>query len=78
MAGDARRILNNRILQRLSKADRALLDPHLSAIDLPARKSLELPHALIDNVYFIDSGFASVVANGQRQRSIEVGLSAKA
>src|SRR5438132_13003441 len=64
----------NRILLRLSIDDRRLLDPHLRAVDLPLRKRLESPGKLIEQVYFIDSGFASVVANGQSDRSIEVGL----
>jgi CRP-like cAMP-binding protein len=57
----------------LAPADLALLKPRLSAIDLPLRKHLELPNKAIDSVYFLDAGFASVVANGNGQ-SIEVGL----
>ena len=64
----------NRILQRLSSEDRRLLQPHLSAIDLPLRKDLEMPHKRIEHVYFIDAGFASVVANGNGERGVEVGL----
>lgn len=64
----------NRILLRLSSADLRLLEPHLSVVDLPLRKSLEAPHKRIDFVYFIDSGFASVVANGHKDRRVEVGL----
>ena len=64
----------NRILARLSGADFALLEPYLKSVDLPLRKNLELPKRRIENVYFIDSGFASVVANGHGDRSIEVGL----
>jgi CRP-like cAMP-binding protein len=64
----------NRILARLSSADLGLLEPHLVPVDLPLRKNLEVPKRRIDKVYFIDSGFASVVANGHGDRSIEVGL----
>lgn len=65
---------SNRLLSRLSAADFALLAPHLKPVDLPLRKKLENRDKPIDNVYFPESGFASVVANGSGQRSIEVGL----
>jgi CRP-like cAMP-binding protein len=65
---------SNRILSRLSREDLALLNPHLEAVDLPARKSLEKRKKRIDQIYFIESGFASVVANGTSKPSIEVGI----
>ena len=64
----------NRILSRLSREDFALLEPHLEAVDLPARKSLEKRKRRIEHVYFIEAGFASVVANGTSKPSIEVGI----
>jgi len=65
---------SNRILQRLSRQDFALLEPHLEAVDLPVRKPLEARRKRIEHVYFIESGFASVVANGTKKPSIEVGI----
>jgi CRP-like cAMP-binding protein len=65
---------SNRILSRLSRQDFALLESHLEAVDLPVRKSLEAPKKLIEQVYFIESGFASVVANGTSKPGIEVGI----
>jgi CRP-like cAMP-binding protein len=65
---------SNRILSRLSREDLALLEPHLEAVDLPARKPLEKRKKRIKQVYFIESGFASVVANGMSKPSIEVGI----
>jgi CRP-like cAMP-binding protein len=65
---------SNRILSRLSRKDFALLEPHLEAVDLPARKPLEKRKKRIEQVYFIESGFASVVANGTSKPSIEVGI----
>jgi CRP-like cAMP-binding protein len=65
---------SNRILSRLSREDLALLEPHLEAVDLPARKSLEKRKKRIDQIYFIESGFASVAANGTSKPSIEVGI----
>jgi len=63
----------NRILTRLSPDEIGLLQPHLEAVDLPVRKQLENRNKTIEYAYFIESGFASVVANGTG-RSIEVGL----
>src|SRR5213595_2875530 len=65
---------SNRILSRLPRQDFALLEPHLEAVDLPVRKTLETRRKRIDQVYFIESGFASVVANGTSKPSIEVGI----
>src|SRR5256885_11807332 len=65
---------SNRILSRLSRQEFALLEPHLEAVDLPVRRSLEARRKRIDHVYFIESGFASVVANGTTKPSIEVGI----
>src|SRR5882724_11114772 len=65
---------SNRILSRLSRQDFALLEPHLEAVDLPVKKTLETRRRRIDQVYFIESGFASVVANGTSKPSIEVGI----
>jgi CRP-like cAMP-binding protein len=63
----------NRILERLSAGDRALLQPHLTRVKLPLRKRLEEPHTPVEHIYFIETGFASVVAGGAGQ-NIEVGL----
>src|SRR5256885_6275684 len=65
---------SNRILSRLSRQEFALLEPHLEAVDLPVRKTLEARRKRIDQIYFIESGFASVVANGTRKPSIEIGI----
>jgi CRP-like cAMP-binding protein len=63
----------NLILSRLSGADLGLLQPHLEPVDLPLRKVLERRDKAIKAIYFPESGFASVVANGN-ERPIEVGL----
>jgi len=70
----SRRTTTNRILSRLSPDDYELLAPNLQAIDLPVRKPIEARKRRIENVYFIESGFASVVANGSNKPSIEVGI----
>ena len=66
--------IRNQILSRLSADDFALLAPHLGAVRLPVPRQLERGNKAITHAYFIESGFASVVANGQGERSIEVGL----
>jgi CRP-like cAMP-binding protein len=65
---------SNRLLASLSGEDFALLEPHLEAVDLPVRKSIERRKKRIDHVYFIEAGFASMVANGTGKPSIEVGI----
>jgi CRP-like cAMP-binding protein len=63
----------NLILSRLSNADFRLIEPYLEPADLPMRKVLERRGKPIKAIYFLESGFASVVANGD-SRPIEVGL----
>jgi len=54
----------NLILSRLTASDFRLIEADLEDVDLPVRKVLEQSHRRIDSVYFPESGFASVVANG--------------
>jgi CRP-like cAMP-binding protein len=63
----------NQLLRRLSVRDRAMLGS-LERIDLRLRQSLETADADIDFVYFIDEGFASVVADAAGNDPIEIGL----
>jgi len=64
----------NRILSHLSSSDFDLIQSHLEPVDLPVPRQLERRNRAIDYVYFLERGFASVVANGLGGRSIEVGL----
>ena len=64
----------NRILSHLAPADFGLLEPHLQAVELPLRRVLETRNKRIGYVYFIESGFASVVANGSTKPGIEIGI----
>lgn len=64
----------NQLLRRLSQRDYGLLAPHLVSVDLPVRKSLERPNSRISAAYFVESGIASVVANGRVGAGVEVGL----
>jgi CRP-like cAMP-binding protein len=63
----------NHLLSSLVRADLRLLEPHLELVDLPLRRQLEARKKRIEHVYFLESGFASVVANGSK-RQIEVGI----
>jgi CRP-like cAMP-binding protein len=64
----------NRLLSSLSPADFSLLQPNLESVVLAVRQVLETPNRRIDDVYFIDSGFASVVAIQAKQTKAEIGL----
>jgi CRP-like cAMP-binding protein len=63
---------SNRILSRLSRADFRLLEPHLEAVELPVRKVLATRNKHVEDVYFPESGIASVVANGDHE--MEIGM----
>ena len=58
----------------VASVDLALLKPHLVALDLPVLTQLETANSRIGAIYFLESGFASVVADGPGKRSIEVGI----
>ena len=74
MSGNLPRSTANRLLSHLSSEDFLLLQPNLKRVDLPLRRQLERPNKPIDQIYFLESGFASVVADGSGGRGIEVGL----
>ena len=63
----------NLILSGLSEPDYGLIEARLEPIELPVRKVLERKDRKIAAVYFPESGFASVVADGGK-RPIEVGI----
>ena len=64
----------NRLLASLSPGDLGLMRPHLEPVSLKLRHDLEKPNRRIDDVYFMDSGIASVVAVQSNQTRVEVGL----
>ena len=70
----SRASVSNHILKGLSGDNFALLAPRLQPVNLPVRKVLEARNRKVGNVYFIESGFASIVANGASGPAIEVGL----
>jgi hypothetical protein len=50
----------NRILWRLSAADKALLQPDLEPVTVTVRQVLEAPNKPITHSYFITYGLASI------------------
>lgn len=64
----------NLVLSRLKPEESQLLQDSLEPIELPVRTMLEPRRRCIDYVYFLESGFASVVADGGTYKPIEVGL----
>jgi CRP-like cAMP-binding protein len=67
-------LTNNHILSSLLPEDRALLEPHYEAVDLPFRFTIEAANRPVSHVYFLNQGLASVVASGTRDQIIEVGI----
>ena len=65
----------NHLLAALSPGDLALLVPHLEPLAVETRHSMEERNKPVKNVYFMEEGFASVVAGGGGDgKEIEVGL----
>jgi CRP-like cAMP-binding protein len=73
MANTLPKEIQNELLSRLAAEDFAAIEPHLKPVDLPLRAILETRNRAIEHAYFLEHGFASVVANGNNG-GIEVGL----
>lgn len=63
----------NGLLSRLSDADLALLGP-MERVELAPHNALEVANRSVESIYFIERGFASVVADDADGGIIEVGL----
>lgn len=64
----------NHVLLSLEPSDLDLIRPHLRLADLPYRRKLEVSGRTIDEVCFVETGLASVVADGKLERPAEVGI----
>jgi CRP-like cAMP-binding protein len=64
--------VNNRLLKALSPDDFGLLAPHLKRATKRLHEKLIAPHIPIEQLYFVESGFASVTTHGVSQ--VEIGL----
>jgi CRP-like cAMP-binding protein len=66
--------VRNRLLARLSAGDFDLIAPYLEPLELDRDFVLVIPNRPITEVFFIESGMVSVVAEKADGRSIEVGV----
>jgi CRP-like cAMP-binding protein len=64
----------NRLLAALLPADFMLLQPHLRPMAVELKKQMERPNRPIEAVFFMETGFASVVAVQADKTEVEVGL----
>jgi CRP-like cAMP-binding protein len=64
----------NQLLAKISLGDLDLLRPHLEPVQLDIRHLLETANEPIEQVYFVESGFASVVAKDADNHESEVGI----
>jgi CRP-like cAMP-binding protein len=74
MVTTARFSPGNRILRSPSSADIELLAPHLMTVVLRVSQPMERPNKSIREIYFPDSGVASVVAINLDGAQVEVGV----
>ena len=66
--------VHNRLLQTLSPEDFHLLQPHLEHLSVKLRDVLIPPNEPIEHIHFPEHGIASIVANTNDGRRIEVGI----
>jgi CRP-like cAMP-binding protein len=69
-----RETIGNNLLTLMEPKDFALLQPHLSIVDLPVRRQLETRNRAVEHVYFLRRGLASIVVSVGANRSIEVAV----
>jgi CRP-like cAMP-binding protein len=66
---------SNAVLAALSRSDFDLLQPHLEAVRVEFRQLLQSANRRVQHVYFLDRGFASVVAiSGRGRQQAEVAM----
>lgn len=83
--GDKRALARNReelvrisfrniLLAKLSSADLALIEFHLTPVTLAVRDALEEPNEPVASIFFPETGIVSVVAADHEDRKIEAGV----
>jgi len=72
MAGLVQSAVRNRLLQKMTAVDFALLAPNLEPIELGLKRILVEANAPIDYVWFVESGLGSIVAVGPDDEQVEV------
>jgi CRP-like cAMP-binding protein len=70
----SRASFRNRLLGALMPEDRVLLAPELEYVQIRERFVLETPNKLVEHVYFIEHGVASVVAVNANDVRLEAGV----
>lgn len=58
----------------MTPADFLLLQPDLETVELPVRRQLELRNRPIENVYFLETGLASMVVSVGANHNLEIGI----
>ena len=64
----------NWLLRAMSPEGFALLAPHLRHVPLKIKQTLEVPNKQIKYNYFMDDGLSSIIAHGDGDRRLEVGI----
>ena len=73
--GGDRERRSNAVLATLSRTDFNLLQPHLEAVPVECRQLLQSANRPVKFVYFLDRGFASVIAiSGRGRQQAEVAM----
>lgn len=65
--------VRNRLLKAMSLEDYTRLQPHLELVDLQSGQTLTKPNARTEHLHFMESGVASITAEGANGRA-EIGM----
>lgn len=68
------RDMRNHLLTGIGPADFARLAAYLEAVDLPARRNLEMRARDMEWAYFLERGLASVIAQAVKGQQVETGV----
>ena len=68
------REFRNTLLDRLNDNDFALISPHLVPVNLPIRQPLARANVAVEQVYFLETGIASIVTCSPSDSPIEIGV----
>jgi CRP-like cAMP-binding protein len=73
MSDPQQALIRNQLLSAMPREDFAALQPHLEPVPLELRQVLYEPHQPIEQVYFPESGYTSIVTNGGGNQ-VELGI----
>jgi CRP-like cAMP-binding protein len=74
MGAPKKQSFHNMLLNALPRDQLEAISRAFKSVTLPRRTQLELPNRKIEQVYFLESGIASVVASSNRKEEVEVGI----